>query len=53
MGRCSALEVKSDSGFSYEYYCRNSGAKVGDDSGKAKMQNLCDCDKHYDCPLKR
>ena len=51
MSRCPQLDSNSTGWFSYEYICRKTGAKIGDDTNESKVENLCKCDKYYDCPV--
>ena len=43
MARCYKLEVKDTGWFSYEYYCRLNGMKLGDERNKDQVEKLCDC----------
>ena len=51
MSRCPELESNRTGWFSYEYICRKLGVKIGDQNESSKVQNLCDCDNYYNCPV--
>lgn len=51
MSKCSELIIKGGGAFSYDCFCNVTGAKIGDENNKTKVDNLCYCDCHYDCPI--
>ena len=51
MARCYKLETKDTGWFSYEYYCKLNGMKLGDERSKEKVEKLCDCSNFENCPI--
>ena len=53
MARCPFLKVDDTGWFSWDWYCELTGEKIGDDSHKTKVENLCDTEygtRYENCP---
>ncbi len=51
MPRCPYLEYKDTGWFSYDHFCKLTGAKVGDENNKVKVEHLCDTSDYDTCPV--
>lgn len=47
---CPFLKYEDTGWFSYKHTCTATGAKIGDENNKVKVENLCKKD-FYSCPI--
>ncbi len=53
MSDCPELKYEDTGWFSYRYYCKVTGAEIGNENKREKVDNLCkkDYDCYKTCPL--
>ena len=48
---CPFLKYVDRGGLSYDFFCKLTGQKVGDDSNKTKVEYTCRNSNFYNCPI--
>ncbi len=50
---CPYLKYEDGGWASYEFFCKATGQKVGDQNNKVKVEYTCRDSHFYDCPVYR
>lgn len=48
---CPYLKYEDTRWFSWNRYCTVPGIKIGDRHYKVKVENVCQCDNFFNCPI--
>ena len=48
---CPFLKYEDTGWFSYKFYCKACGRKIGDENDKTQVENTCRNSEFYDCPI--